>query len=143
MHVRRRLLTDIKNQLKSIPDFSRRAWNQRQSPKNQYPCATVYAVSEPVSIESINEAPRSQQRALTIHISIFIKATQDDEKLECDIDNYTHLVESTIKAPIGVTDLRLLDTIFPEVFQDEEKLEVAEVVMVYMLGYDTTEFNPV
>jgi hypothetical protein len=141
MHRRRSFFTTFKAQLKTISLFSGRAFNQRQPPKNNYPCVTVYAASEPVGLATVCR-PREQTRTLQFHVSIFIKATQDDEKLEADIDSYTALVESVIKAPAGTNDLQLLDTTFPEIFQDEEKLEVAEITMIYALTYNTTEFSP-
>ncbi len=143
MHVRRQWLNALKAQLKTIPEFAKRVLNQRTPPKNQYPSVTVYSVTENTAIENIHPAPRSQERTLTVHVNLYIKTTQDDEKLESDIDSYTALIEAVIKAPEGVNDLQLIETIFPEVFPDEEKLEVAEVNMIYLLRYDTTEFSPV
>lgn len=143
MHIRRKYLNDLKTQLKTIPEFSKRVWNHRTPPKNQYPSVTVYAVTENTAIENIHLPPRPQERTLTVHVNLYIKATQDDEKLEADIDSYTALVEAVIKAPEGVNDLQLIETTFPEVFPDEEKLEVAEINMIYLLRYDTTEFSPI
>lgn len=143
MHIRRTYLNAIKAQLKTIPDFSKRTYNQRTPPRNQYPCVTLYAVNEETTALTINATPRPQERVLAFHVSVFIKATQDEEKLEADIDAYTAQVEAVVKAPTGTDDLQLVQTQFPEVFQDEEKLEVAEIVLTYALHYTTTEFNPV
>jgi hypothetical protein len=142
MHIRRRWLNAIKAQLKTISDFSKRVLNQRTAPKTGFPGVTVYAVTETTAIETIHLPPRSQERTLTVHVNLYIKTTQDDEKLESDIDSYTALIEAVIKAPEGVNDLQLIETIFPEVFPDDEKLDVAEITMIYLLRYDTTEFNP-
>lgn len=143
MHIRRQHLTDLKTQLKTIPEFSKRVFNQRQPPKNGYPSVTVYSATENTDIGTIHPPPRPQERTLTVRVNIYIKTTQDDEKLEADIDNYTALIEAAVKAPIGVNDLQLIETTFPEVFPDDEKLEVAEINMIYLLRYDTTEFSPV
>jgi hypothetical protein len=142
MHIRRIFLNAFKAQLKTIPEFSKRVWNQRTPPKNQWPCILVYSATESVATETIHPAPRPQARTLNFSVSLFINGTQDEEKLEADIDTYTALIESVIKAPEGVNDLQLLETGFPQVFQDEEKLEVAEIIMTYALSYITTEFSP-
>ncbi len=138
---RRDIINSLKAQLKTIPVFSRRIYNQRTQPKTGYPCVALYSASEAITTQTLTLHPRPQQRTLTINISVFAKTTQDDEKLEIDIDNYSELIESVVSQPPGTIDLQLIDINFPPAPTDEEKLEVTETVLVYAITYETTEPN--
>jgi|GEM_PF-2464768 len=138
---RRDIINSLKAQLKTIPAFSRRVYNQRTQPKNGYPCVALYSASEAITTQTFTLHPRPQQRTLTIHISAFAKTTQDDEKLEIDIDNYSELIEAAVSQPANTIDLQLIDINFPPAPTDEEKLEVTETVLAYAITYETTEPN--
>jgi hypothetical protein len=145
MHIRRTYLSAMTDQLKTIPNFANRVWNQRVLTKKHYPCALIYGVSETVEAASLS-IPRTQERTLTFSVAIYIRAAHHTaELIEQESDTYTALVEATIQCPTGATDLQLIGTEFPVIIYEEDnedKIIAAEIVMAYNLSYDTTEFNP-
>ncbi len=139
MHIRRKLLDQIKAQLKAVTEFAG-VWNQRSPPiRAAYPCITLYSVDEEIDQALIHVLPRCLDRNLDVSITVWIKGTPDDEKAEIDMDTMAELVEQVVKCPDLADRCTLKRTDF---ILDEEEADVHAISLNYQLVYETQENDP-
>ncbi len=140
MHIRRAITLELQEKLKNQPAFAG-VWIQRIGPtRNSFPCITLYAEAETVTVVSIHNPPRLQERTLTIAVNAWLRGTPDDEKVEADMDALAVLIESVITCPTLASDCLLVATDF-KVAEDEPEIHV--ITLTYHISYFTPEFNPV
>lgn len=138
MHKRTAFLNSLKNQLKTLSGFGG-VWIQRNTPvRNSFPSITLFVESELSNRQTINPI-MCLARQMTVKIVIWIRGTQDDEKLEFDFDNAAELIEKKLIAPSGCDDFFLIGTDFQFL---EEEPEINAVTLTYMLEYSALEGNP-
>jgi hypothetical protein len=140
MHIRRKILEDIRTQLKVLSDVGG-VWIQRVVPNRAaYPAVTIYSESERVEILTIHTTPRPQERVLVVSVVVWINGSVDDEKTESDMDQLALLVEQTVRTPINAIDCYLTATSFQF---SEDDTSLSAVTLTYNVIYETLEFNPV
>jgi hypothetical protein len=140
MHIRRKILEDIRTQLKALSDIGG-VWIQRVAPSRAaYPAITLYSESETVEILTIHTVPRPQERVLNVSIVVWISNTPDDEKSEYDMDAFALLVEQTVRTPTNAIDCYLTATSFQF---SEDDATLSAVTLTYTIIYETIEFSPV
>jgi len=140
MHIRRKILEDIRTQLKVLPNYGG-VWIQRVAPtRAAYPAIILYSESESVQILTIHQTPRPQERTLVVTVIVWVNNTPDDEKSEGDMDSFALDVEATIKTPSNAIDCYLTSTILQF---SEDDATLSAVTLTYTIIYETLEFSPV
>lgn len=143
MHRRRIIINAIKTQLKTLGVGG--VWNQRAPPtRNVWPAITIYAEEEKIEVVPSYEYPiksRSQNRYLTLAVSIWLRAEQDAEKIEEDMDDWALNVEQTIAndGAMGIEDLMLQNTEFG-IAEEDPKISI--ITLTYSIMYYTEEQKP-
>jgi len=136
MHIRRKILEDLRTQLKTLPVFAG-VWIQRIGPtRNAYPCITLAADSESIEYLTINMVSRAQYRTVSISITAWVRGTSDDEKSEVGMDAAAEAIESVLTLPANAEDIILLNTDFT-VAEDEP--EIHAVTLSYSVRYLSEE----
>lgn len=140
MHLRRLILESIRTQLKTLPNYGG-VWIQRVAPsRNSFPSITLYAENETVETLTVHPSPRWQDRTVTVSVNVWIKGTQDNEKLEVDFDKAALEIEQTITS---VPNSVYFDLVATEFNFLEDDAEINTVTLTYRITYNTQEFNPV
>lgn len=142
MHLRRNLLKALQNQLKTLSGFAG-VWIQRTGPaRNAYPSITLHAEEETVTTltgDSYPQPPRDQNRIVSVAINVWIKGSQDGEKVEEDMDDAAERIEPIISNNFGASDVVLVATDFKV---SEEEPEIHCLTLTYHITYYAIEFSP-
>jgi hypothetical protein len=138
MHKRRKFLESLRTQLQALSGYGG-VWIQRASPnRNMYPAITIYTESESAQAQTIGDPP-CLARVANVNISVWIRGTQDDEKLERDFDNYAMDIEKNVILPVGADSFYLTQTDFQ--FAEDDP-EVNVLTLQYRLEYSAWERQP-
>ncbi|MBA4152483.1 MAG: hypothetical protein C0509_07975 [Acinetobacter sp.] len=138
MHKRRRIIDDIKGQLKSSGQFGG-VWTQRTPPRSNYPAVNIYAESETTQTEYAQQAPRLQERTLILAVECWVKDSNVDEKAERDMDAMADIIEQILMRPADALDSSLISTAFAV---DEDDPGLIVLTLNYQIDYCTVENNP-
>lgn len=139
MHIRRALLENLQQQLKTLPGFAG-VWIKRTGPKRtSYPSITLHAIDEDVktNVETFGpDIPRDQDRKFLVAINGWVRGTIEEEKAEADMDEIAEAIEAVLVHPLDNFDMILTGTDFA-VAEDEP--EIHKVTLYYQLTYLTIE----
>lgn len=140
MHIRRKFLEQIREQLKQGMPKVGGVWIQRiPQQRAAYPSITLYAETDEATLESIHQSPRPQGRLVSLVVTGWVRGSPDDERAEREMDVLAEQIEAVVKAPAEANDLHLVTTEFQV---DEEDVEIHTVNLSYLLSYCIDEFSP-